>query len=134
MPDTSDEILREERLTRYILNRKYYSREKNEVKYALFMPPSDLRFSVFRTSSLNDQRIRDIGNEIVAAPQGRTLKGRGDLKVQDVLDVDLGVEAFKEPHELHAHIIGWPDKETEQRLFAEKLALKATLVLFTEES
>ena len=132
MPNTPVNILPKEQLSRYILSKRHFSREKNEVKYALFMPPSDLKFSVFRTSNLNDQRIWDIGKEIVAAPQGRTLKGRGDLKVLDVLDGGLEVMPFAEPHELHAHIIGWPNQETKQRVFAAKLALKATLTLLPE--
>ena len=129
MPENVGEIHPEERFTRYILNKNYFSREKREVKYAAFMPPRDLKLSVFRTSSIDDARIWDIGNNIVATPQGRTIKGRSDLEVRDVLEEGLRVEPFTEHHDLHAHVIGWPNKESEQRLFATKLALKATLIL-----
>lgn len=129
MPQTPTIILREERLTRYILHKRLFSVEKGEVKHGAFLPPRDLRLSVFRTSDIDDVRIWDIGNDIVAGPQGRTIRGRGDLEARYVLEEGLKVEPFREPHDLHAHVVGWPNKESEQRLLAIKLALKATLIL-----
>ena len=70
MPQTSTITLREERLTRYILHKRLFSVEKGEVKPGAFLPPRDLRLSVFRTSGIDDARIWNIGNDIVAGPQG----------------------------------------------------------------
>ena len=44
-----------ETLARFITSKRHYSTLRNEVKYNLFMPPQDLKLSVYRTDTLTEQ-------------------------------------------------------------------------------
>lgn len=124
-------ILQTEVLTRYVLSEKYY-RSNGTVRHTAFMPPANLRLSVYRSSGLSEEEIREIGNQRVATPQEKPLIGRADILGSDVLDSDkdLRLEPDPVPHPLHANITGWPEQRDKQKLIAIKLASKANFSLF----
>lgn len=125
-------ILQIEVLTRYVLSEKYYRPSNGTVRHNAFMPPSNLRLSVYRSSGLSEEAIREIGNQRVAIPQEKPLIGRADILASDVLDSDrdLKLEPDSSPHPLHANITGWPEQRDKQKLIAIKLASKARFSLF----
>ncbi len=71
---SSDRVSPSERISRYILHRKgRFSREKRRVKPAAFLPPPNLEMSVYRTGTLDEPEIREIGNKYVAEPQDKKI-------------------------------------------------------------
>ena len=127
LPDTVDE---HEPLSRYLTSRSWFSRENDRVKNGAFMPPQDLKLSVFRTQGLSDSRIWELGEEevIKKAPTPKTLYGRADIVPLIVKMVGLEVDPDNIPPR-HANIARWPQEKSEQKLVALQLAEEATLKL-----
>ena len=75
--EKSPEIEDQEDLCRYIFSSSHMSASK--VKYAAFLPDRNGETSVFRTSTIDEHEIWDIGINHVAKNSGRELKGRGDF-------------------------------------------------------
>jgi len=127
--DSQNPLDQSENISRFILSKNHFAASKKRVKYNAFLPPPDLELSVFRISGLPDNQIWEIGREIVAQPQGKTAKGRGDFLAALATENELSIIPDQEPHELHANIIGWPENKAKQKLIAAKLADKAELKL-----
>ena len=128
----SKEINDHETIARYITNKRWYSREKNIVKPQAFMPPSDLRLSVFRIDNLSELEIWKIGFKKVIAKmnQPRNLHGRADIQALKILENNLQIDPDNIPPR-HANIIGWPELKEERKSIAQELAAKASLRLHT---
>ncbi len=120
-----ENVKKEERLTRYILEKNKYSIEKKRVKYNAFLPNKDGQTSVFRTSELTDNEIWEIGNNEVARKVEKQLLGRGDIKASNVYENSLKIDTEGE-HLKHANIVNWPEEKSEQKLIAIEIADKAT--------
>ena len=86
-----DQISLTESLSRYVLHRSQFKPSENKVKYSAFIPPQNLRLSVYRISGIRDQKIWEIGNEHVAKPQGISLLGRADILASDVINMGEGL-------------------------------------------
>jgi len=115
-------------IARYIFYKNYFATSTGRVKYPAFLPP-DGETSVYRITSLTEEKIWDIGQRYVAEVSGRTLLARGDLFVSDVFATGLNVELETASHHLHANIIGWPPQKGQRILIAKKLERKAQLVV-----
>jgi hypothetical protein len=120
-----------ETVSRYIFNKKHFSIDNKRVKYAAFIPninkdSSEYETSVFRVSSLSEKDIWEIG-KYVEKLRKQTLKARGDLKVQSILDNKLSVIAAPVSHYRHANIVNWPATKNERMLFAIQLEKSARL-------
>lgn len=123
-----------ERITRYLLNKSgRFSPESRRVKYAAFLPAKNGETSVYRTSSLDDSIVWNIGKQYVADPQSKEIKARGDLKALHVLKLGLEIEPTKLPHPRHANIINWPKEKDEQKMLAIELA-NQSLLLFPPDT
>ena len=83
--------------------------------------------SVYQVSGASEDEIWAIGKGVVAL-SGRTLYGCAMLKVEDIKRAGLSLLADNNPPR-HANIVGWPDVKSEQKLFAERLAGAAKLIL-----
>jgi hypothetical protein len=117
-----------EPLARYLLNKRHFSRENNRVKSGAFLPPDDLRLSVFETSGLSDSAIWEIGETRVAKPRGKPLLGRPDTKKSLVDALELAVDIDDKPYR-HGNIVGWPADKDKQKMLALELADQSTLCL-----
>jgi len=119
-----------ESLGRYLSQRTHYSTTKNSVKPQAFMPPLDLRLSVFRIDGLQLEEIWEIGQKKVmdAMHQLKVLYGIADVKVSKVQENNLKVDPDNRPPR-HANIIGWPEEKEKQKIIAQELAAEAKLVL-----
>ncbi len=93
-----------ETLTRYLLSKKLFSRVNNRVKPQAFMPPADLKLSVFRTDKLSEFQIWKIGEKRVArkAQPPRNIHGRVDIKA---LKVAIPYNLFKIYRHFHGLFI-----------------------------
>ena len=113
-------------LSRFILQTNWFSSLENRVKYAAFMPNRNGETSLFRTSSITNDEIWNIGDREVSIKRGKPILGRADIRTNNVISKDLQVVP-KEPPVRHANIIGWPDERSKQRLIAIELAAESLL-------
>ena len=126
------DVLPEEMITRYVIDKSQMAGH-GKVRFSAFMP-KDGKKSIYRIShpDLSETEIWTIGQDYVATPRSKTLRGRADLKAVAVYDEGLSFDPNGVPHPRHANIVGWPestpDSDTDaQELIAIKLALAATL-------
>jgi hypothetical protein len=128
------EIDGQETIARYLTSKRWYSREKNVVKPQAFMPPPDLRLSVFRIDNLLEPEIWKIGFKKVIGNmnQPRNLHGRADIQALNILQINLQINPDNTPPR-HANIVGWPELKEERKSIAQELAAKASLMLHTSE-
>ncbi len=124
-------------VSRFILSKRHFSKEKNIVKHGAFLPIANsasgrLETSVFQTSGLRTGDIWKIGVNEVANKSGKNLYGRADVKTWNVEPLGLSVIPDDQPPR-HANITGWPETRSEQKLFAIKLAADAELFLLRNE-
>lgn len=133
MSDTPNNISPSETITRYIMNKRYYSPTTLRVKHPVFMPysnPGTLNFetSVYRTTTLTCTEIWTIGlNYVQDESKHRLMLARADLAASDVFNETLQIEPDTVIHPLHANIIGWPEEKHRQMLHAKKMAQMAKL-------
>lgn len=119
----------EERLSRFLLDKRHVRSSNNTVRFNAFLPPKSGKLSVYRTSEQSDSVIWDIGQVFVATPRQIQLIGRADLAAETVISEGLSVLPEPTPHPLHADIVGWTQDSSRDRLTAIKLAAMAALVL-----
>ena len=113
-----------ETLARFILTRQHF-RTTGRVMPEAFMPPADLKLSVFRVNGLQEKKVWNIGRDHVATPSKRTLFGRADVAVAQVHQSGLQVDPDDNPLH-HANIIGWPGEKSAQKIIAKQLPAEAT--------
>ncbi len=119
-----------ESLARFINEKRgYFSTERNSVLPRTFMPPPDLRLSVFRIDGLKLDEVWEIGQREVidVLPQPKTLYGMADIKASKVREFDLEIEPSNTPPR-HADVYGWPEK-AKHKSVAQQLAAEAKLIL-----
>jgi hypothetical protein len=115
-------------LARYLFSHKNYSRERNIVRPAAFLPASDSdMLSVFRTSGLSTNEIWAIGDDVGRASQ-RPLHGRADIAALQVQKQRLFIDLNNNPPR-HANITGWPPEKPKRLSIAQELAEVAKLEL-----
>ena len=95
----------------------------------MFMPPKDLRLSVYEIAGLADVDIWALGTTYVAAPQGKALMARADFEEEIALSSGLTVENVPIPHPRHRELCGWPEDTVRQRPIAIRLAASARLII-----
>lgn len=121
------------RIARYLTSHGHYSIEKKIVKHNAFMPIVNSitnvpETSVFNIDELKNDNIWQLAIANVIQESGRTLYGRADLEGKNAQEIGLSVELDDNPPR-HANIRGWPEKKSEQKLLAIKLAAASTLYL-----
>ncbi|MDP2719620.1 MAG: hypothetical protein Q8P44_07310 [Dehalococcoidia bacterium] len=119
-----------ESLARYLSEKKgYFSTDRNAVLPRAFMPPLNLRLSVFRIDGLKLDEVWEIGQKKVidVLPLPKPLYGMADIKASKVRKFELEIEPSNTPPR-HADICGWPEKARHKSI-AQQLAAEATLIL-----
>ena len=120
----------DESLARYLSEKKgYFSTSRNSVLPRAFMPPLNLRLSVFRIDGLKLDEVWEIGQREVidVLPEPKTLYGMADIRASKVREFDLEIEPSNIPPR-HADICGWPEK-AKRKSVAQQLAAEAKLIL-----
>lgn len=116
-------------ISRFAMSSRHYGTQPLEAKFPLFMPPDDLRMSVYRTSGIAVEETWALGQQYVADPQQKQIKGKADLLASELREHHLEIIAVTEPHYRHAEIVGWPPDRVRQRLLAVRLAKQSTFSL-----
>ena len=114
-------------LARYLMHKRFFSREKGIVKGAAFMPSSKLQTSVFEVGGMAESDIWTSADETLRLEPGEKIYGRGDFSSHVVVELGLEVEADFPPAR-HHNLVGWPVEKPKQKLIALKLAEKAKFI------
>ncbi len=121
-----------EPIARYIFSKSHISRSIGKPKAAAYLPnPKNQETSVFRTMHLKLQDVFDIGNS-VGKKRNQSLKGWGSIVSKDVLKTGLNITPEIKSHIRHANIIDWPEKKSEQKLLALKIAENSVFIDVSE--
>lgn len=116
-----------ENLSRYVIYRKYIRPSDGTARPAAFMPPDNGELSVFRTTTVSEEAVWEIGDREVASKIGRPILGRADILCGKILSLHLEVHA-SEPPPRHANITGWPEDKSERLLIAVNIAAEARYI------
>jgi hypothetical protein len=112
-------------LNRFLTHKNHFS--TTHVKQGAFLPPQNLKLSVFCTKGLSGEQIWALGERHVTAH----IYGRAELTITAVSDIGLKIDLDNRPPR-HANIIGWPTEKSARKLCALKLAEKSFLALKSE--
>jgi hypothetical protein len=126
-----EEVSPSELVARFITQKSYYRPSNRTVRHNAFMPNRDGEISVYRIIDLDDVEIFEIGRHFVADEMKKPLIGRADIVVSKILERDLRVEPYPNPHPRHANIVDWPEDESKHKLIAPELASEAELQLIS---
>lgn len=126
-----EEVSLSESVARFITQKTYYRSSNRTVRHNAFMPNRDRETSVYRIIDLDDVEIFAIGRHFVADEMKKPLIGRADIVVSKILERDLRVEPYPNPHPRHANIVDWPEDESKHKLIALELADEAELKLIS---
>jgi hypothetical protein len=118
-----------ERLSRFLVFRRWFNPEGEYVKAAAFQPNQKLETSVFRTTDLNEATVWPLADAAVLNREGALLHGRADIFAGQVRAMGLGVRA-QEPPPRHADLIGWSSEKDAQKSRAQQLSAAAKLVTY----
>ncbi|MCY3728899.1 MAG: hypothetical protein OXF97_07895 [Nitrospira sp.] len=131
----------EERISRYILNRRHIKPEKGEIKADAFLPINpkpeqpERQTSVYRTIDCEETEIWSIGHRYVENPvKNRFILARGDLFAQTVYNEGLRIVPHRFPHPRHANIVNWPNEESSELRRAKALLLAQASMLVVRPS
>lgn len=113
-------------LNRFLTHKKQFSTTR--VKHGAFLPPKNLRLSVFFIEGLSGEQIWSLAERCVAAQ----IYGRAELTIAAVSEIGLKVDLDNNPPR-HGNIIGWPAQKSAQKLYALKLAEKSALVIRSKQ-
>ena len=120
-------ILPTETVSRFVFDRKHFDKNTHQVLGAAFEPaPGTKGLSVYRIDGLIPFDIWEIGKYFVAYIRVPSMKGRGDLLVENVLNADFDIESSLFPHPRHSDIIRWPDNNILVAQKALRLANEST--------
>ena len=138
MKELSSDVAPDERITRYIVDKKYFKPEKDEIKVDAFLPTKpkpelpERQTSVYRTMNCEETEIWSIGDRYVEnREKKRFILARADLLAQTVYGQNLHIVPHPFPHPYHANIVNWPNEESPEHRKAKAvvLARESTLVV-----
>jgi hypothetical protein len=117
-----------ERLSRFLVFRKWFNPEGDYVKPAAFLPDQNLETSVFRATDLADVGVWPLAEDAVIHREGAALHGRADIFARNVRAIGLEIHA-QEPPPRHADLTGWAREKDAQKSRAQQLSAAAKLVI-----
>lgn len=123
------EVAASEPICRFVTGKDYYRPSDKSVKHNAFMPNNDGETSVYRTISLNDEKIHNLGKRFVAPGKKKPIKGWADILALRIMEQQLRVDPKPNPHHRHANIVDWLEDKEQNRLIAMKLASESELHL-----
>lgn len=123
----------DEPLARYLLESNRFrkpnqARPDGEVTERAFLPPPDLKTSVFRIDGLALTDVKTLGVS-VAAESGKPCHGHAQIQPAQVSMHGLAVEPDDDPPR-HANIVGWSEDKDKRKIVAQLLAAAALLYLY----
>jgi len=116
-----------DRITRFINEKGKLRREGAAAGYNAFMPPKNLRLSVYHTETLGDPEVTAIAHTHVSTTE-KPILARADLTVRHYTSQALRIEIDGRPHPRHGNVFGWSDEQALQKVIALRLAEAATVL------
>jgi hypothetical protein len=127
-PENIPDVSPDEALARYVMHSSHIRRSNQTIKADAFMPHPHRQLSVTRHLAATESELWSFGEQ-VAAVSGKTLYGRGDIRVAVCLAQKLAVDAAPtETNPNHADVSGWPDYKAAQKIIALEIAAAAVFV------
>ena len=123
------EVAGSEPICRFVFGKDYYRPSDESVRHNAFMPNNDGETSVYRTISLSDEKIYDLGKGFVAPERKKPIKGWVNIEASRIMEQQLRVDPKPKPHHRHANIVDWPEDREKIRLIALELASESALHL-----
>jgi hypothetical protein len=126
-------------LSRFIFNKKHFSKAKGVPKPEAFLPPPNLKMSASGIDGLADGQIWQIGDE-AGKSRNKPAFARADFKADAVRDVavhsvQLTIEPDPQPHDpMHVNVCGWPPDKDLRISIAQDLCAKSMLQIRPEPS
>jgi hypothetical protein len=117
-----------ETLARYVVYQSHIRRSNWTIKPDAFMPHPHRDLSLTRHRDATEEELWTAGQQ-VAASQGKTLQGRGDIAASTCIGQGLTVEARPLPENPnHADVVGWPADKPAQKIIAQEIAATSRFV------
>ena len=127
-PKNVPKVAADEALARYLMHSSHIRRSNQTVKPDAFMPHPHRALSVTRHLAATEAELWSFGEQVAAAT-GKTLYGRGDIRVAVCLAQKLAVDAAPtETNPNHADVSGWPADKPAQKIIALEIAAAAVFV------
>lgn len=118
---TDPEAIRDDEIVaRFIVASNWVRNSDSSVKPDAFIPYPYPDLSVTRHIGLSATEIWQLGDD-VAKLRSRTLYGRADLAVTEIVKLSLTIAPTKTPRN-HANIQSWPADKPAQKAIAQLLA------------
>ena len=141
MKELPSAVAPDERITRYLVDKKHFKPEKDEIKVDAFLPPKpkpelpERQTSVYRTINCAETEIWSIGDRYVEnREKKRFILARADLLAQTVYSQDLRIVPHPLPHPRHANIVNWPNEESPEHRKVKALLLAQSSRLIVRPS
>ncbi|MBI3860671.1 MAG: hypothetical protein HY290_02115 [Planctomycetia bacterium] len=118
----------EETLARYVVHSSHIRRSNQTLKPDTFIPHPYRDLSVTRHLLAIEEELWSVGEDVADA-SGKTLYGRGDIRVTVCTGQQLLVQAkptSNNPN--HADVTGWPADKPAQKIIAQEIAATAVFV------
>src|SRR5206468_5072835 len=93
----------DERLSRFLVFRRWFNPEGQYVKAPAFLPNHKLETSVFRTTDVDEASLWPLADKTVLNREGAQLHGRADIFARQVRVTGLEIRA-QEPAPRHADL------------------------------
>lgn len=120
-------VFDEEPLARFLFSSGWFSSQNRLVKPGVFLPPPDLKLSVFRIAEMPPDDVRQLGATVA---NERNLYGHAAFAASEVRTAGLSIDPDDTPPR-HANLVGWATDKAEQKLAAMELARRSQPVLYT---
>ena len=135
-----------EEISRFVFSKRDMSPQFQRLKHRAFLPPKSNphEISVYRVNDISEETIWCLGQKYAGNKSSpiRKLKGRGDIKVEDIYNMDfsevdiydntLSVKSAPRPHRRHANIHFQKNLDDAKKLhIANKLSMKSKLIKVT---
>lgn len=118
-------------LARFLLQKSHFKRTENRATPEAFMPPPDLKLSVYVVTDLPDTAAWDLGRDVLNQHPQPRLYGKADINVGAVHTQQLKAFRDDDPPR-HVNVVGWPsysDGKDLLKSIAQELARSASLSL-----
>jgi hypothetical protein len=97
----------DEVLARFLLQKNHFKKAANRATPEAFMPPPDLKLSVYLVTDLAETEISTLGKSVLHEHPQPRLYGRANIRVGIVQDQKLKAFRDDDPPR-HVNVIGWP--------------------------
>jgi len=129
---TVEQIDDNERISRFITNKKYFNKNTNYISASAFSPSKKTNnCSAYRTKGLDEPEIWDIALKFVTEKRDDKAEvlARADIQANVYKGLGLSLNPDGIPHPRHVNILGWASEESRYLMIRTELSNKAILVV-----